>query len=102
LEQQQQSIINLKDEFEKRNPTQTEKFNIRSQASGPFNQVASDYWDKVASENPNYEIMRDNNVSPSEEQQEFQIRKGDISGLNMKNISDTLNINQNLRDYLNF
>ncbi len=102
LEQQQQSIINLKNEFEKRNPTQTEKFNIRSQAGGPFNQSVSDYWDKVETENPNYEIIRDNDVSPSDEQQKFEIKRGDISGLNMKNISDTLNINQSLNDYIGF
>ena len=102
LDQQQQSIMNLKDEFEKRNPTQTEKFNIRSQASGPYNQTPGDYWDKFERENPNYEIIRDNDVSPSDEQDKFEIKKSDISGLNMKNISDTLNINQNLKDYLNF
>lgn len=102
LEKQEQSILSLKDEFEKRNPTQTEKFNIRSQAGGPFNQAPGEYWDKVSQENPNYEIMRDNDVSPSDEQKAFEIRKGDISGLNMKNISDTLDMKQNLNDYLGF
>ena len=102
LDKQEQSIIKLKDEFEKRNPTQTEKFNLRSQAGGPFNQTPTDYWDKLTQENPNYEIMRDNDISPSEEEDAFKIRKGDISGLNMKNISDTLNIDQNLHDYIGF
>ena len=102
LEQQQQNIMKLKDEFEKRNPTQTEKFNLRSQAGGPYNQTPTEYWDKLSQENPNYEIMRDNDVSPSDEEKEFKIRKGDISGLNMKNISDTLNIDQNLSDYIGF
>ena len=102
LDKQEQSIMNLKDEFEKRNPTQTEKFNLRSQASGPFNQTPTEYWDKLSQENPNYEIMRDNDVSPNEEQKKYEIRKGDISGLNMKNISDTLNIDQNLKDYIGF
>lgn len=102
LDQQQQSIMNLKDEFEKRNPTQTEKFNIRSQASGPYNQTPGGYWDKFEAENPNYEIIRDNDVSPSDEQDKFEIKKNDIKGLNMKNIADTLNIDQNLSDYLNF
>jgi len=102
LDQQQQSIMKLKDEFEKRNPTQTEKFNIRSQASGPYNQTPGGYWDKFEAENPNYEIIRDNDVSPADEQEKFEIKKGDISGLNMKNISDTLNIDQNLSKYLGF
>ena len=102
LDKQEQSIMNLKDEFEKRNPTQTEKFNIRSQAGGPFNQSVSDYWDNFSQSNPNYEIMRDNDVSPSDEQEQFNITKNDISGLNMKNISDTLDINQDLKDYIGF
>jgi hypothetical protein len=102
LDKQEQSIMNLKDEFEKRNPTQTEKFNLRSQASGPFNQTPTEYWDKLSQENPNYEIIRDNEVSPSDEQEKYEIRKGDISGLNMKNISDTLNIDQNLKNYIGF
>jgi len=102
LEKQEKSIMKLKDEFEKRNPTQTEKFNLRSQASGPFNQTPSDYWDKFSDENPNYEIIRDNDVSPNDEQKEYKIKRGDISGLNMKNISDTLNLNQNLKDYIGF
>lgn len=102
LDKQEQSIMNLKNEFEKRNPTQTEKFNLRSQASGPFNQTPTEYWDKLTQENPNYEIIRDNEVSPSNEQEKYNITRGDISGLNMKNISDTLNIDQNLRDYIGF
>ena len=102
LEKQEQSILKLKDEFERRNPTQTEKFNLRSQASGPFNQTPTEYWDKLTQENPNYDIMRNNDVSPSEEQKQYEIKRGDISGLNMKNISDTLNIDQNLKNYIGF
>lgn len=102
LDKQQQSIINLKDEFEKRNPTQTEKFNLRSQASGPFNQTPTEYWDKLTQENPNYDIIRDNEVSPAREQEKYEIRRGDISGLNMKNISDTLNVDQDLKKYIGF
>lgn len=102
LEKQEQSILKLKDEFERRNPTQTEKFNLRSQASGPFNQTPTEYWDKLTQENPHYDIMRNNDVSPSEEQKQYEIKRGDISGLNMKNISDTLNIDQNLKNYIGF
>lgn len=102
LDKQEQSIMNLKDEFEKRNPTQTEKFNLRSQAGGPYNQTPTEYWDKLTQENPNYDVIRDNEVAPSDEQEKYEINRGDISGLNMKNISDTLDINQNLSDYLGF
>lgn len=102
LEQQQQSIISLKDEFEKRNPTPEERLDIRSQASYPYSEMPRDYWDKKMKENPHYNVIYDNNVPTSEEQDKFEIKKDDISGLNMKNISDTLNINQNLSDYLGF
>lgn len=102
LEKQEQNIMNLKQEFEKRNPTPEEKLNIRSQASYPYSELPKDYWDKKAKENPYYNVMYDNDVSPSEEQDEFEIRKDDISGLNMKDISDTLDIDQNLKDYIGF
>ena len=102
LDKNEESIMALKDEFEKRKPTQTEKFNLRSQASGPFNQSPSEYWDKLSKENPNYDIIRDNDVSPSDEQKKYDIKRSDISGLNMKSISDTLDVKQSLNDYLNF
>ena len=102
LDKNEQSIMALKDEFEKRNPTQTEKFYLRSQASGPFNQTASDYWDKVSKENPNYEVIRDNDTPPADEEKNFEIKKSDIDGINMKEISDTLDIDQKLGDYLAF
>lgn len=102
LEKNEKSIMALKDEFEKRNPTEQEKLNIRSQSSYPYSEMPKDYWEKKAMENPHYSIMSDNDVSPSNEQEEFEIKKGDIDGLNMKDISDTLDINQNLKNYLNF
>ena len=102
LEQQEQNIMNLKQEFEKRNPTPEEKLNIRSQASYPYSELPKDYWDKKAKENPYYNVMYDNEVSPSEEQDKFEISKDDISGLNMKDISDTLDIDQKLSDYIGF
>jgi len=102
LDKNEQSITDLKNEFEKRNPTQTEKFNLRSQASGPFNQTPSEYWDDFSQKNPNYEIMRNNKVSPSDEQKEYKITKGDIDGLNMKSIADTLNVDQDLKKYIGF
>lgn len=102
LDKNEQSIMALKDEFEKRNPTEEEKLNIRSQSSYPYSETPKDYWDNKVKENPNYNVMYDNEVSPSEEQKKFEIKRSDISGLNMKNISDTLDINQKLSDYINF
>ena len=102
LERNEESIMALKDEFEKRNPTEEEKLNIRSQSSYPYSETPKDYWNKKTQENPHYNVMYNNEVSPSEEQKKFEITKNDISGLNMKSISDTLDIDQSLNKYLGF
>lgn len=102
LEKNEKSIMALKNEFEKRNPTEEEKLNIRSQSSYPYSETPKEYWDKKTQENSHYDVMYNNEVSPSEEQNKFEITKNDISGLNMKSISDTLNIDQNLNKYLGF
>ena len=102
LERNEESIMALKDEFEKRNPTEEEKLNLRSQSSYPYSETPKDYWNKKTQENPHYNVMYNNEVSPSEEQKKFEITKNDISGLNMKSISDTLNIDQSLNKYLGF
>ena len=102
LERNEESIMALKDEFEKRNPTEEEKLNIRSQSSYPYSETPKDYWNKKTQENPHYNVMYNNEVSPSEEQKKFEITKNDMSGLNMKSISDTLNIDQSLNKYLGF
>lgn len=102
LERNEESIMALKDEFEKRNPTEEEKLNLRSQSSYPYSETPKDYWYKKTQENPHYNVMYNNEVSPSEEQQTFEITRNDISGLNMKSISDTLDIDQSLNKYLGF
>lgn len=102
LDKNQEEILALKDEFEKRNPTEEEKLNIRSQSSYPYSETPKDYWENKVKENPHYDVMFNNEVSPSEEQNRFDIKKSDISGLNMKSISDTLNVSQNLHDYIGF
>lgn len=102
LDNQEQSIIDLKTEFEKRNPTPEEKLNIRSQATYPYCETPKGYWAEKAKENPNYNVMYDNDVSTADEQDKFEIKKSDISGLNMRDISDSLDIDQNLKDYIGF
>ena len=102
LERNEESIMALKDEFEKRNPTEEEKLNLRSQSSYPYSETPKDYWYKKTQENPHYNVMYNNEVSPSEEQKTFEITRNDISGLNMKSISDTLDIDQSLDKYLGF
>ena len=49
----------LKAEFEKRNPTQTEKLNLRSLDSYPFNVKPTDYWAEKAKQG-GYEAYSDN------------------------------------------
>ena len=66
LEKNEESIMALKDEFEKRNPTEEEKLNIRSQSSYPYSETPKDYWSKKTQENPHYNVMYNNEVSPSE------------------------------------
>ena len=52
-------IESLKAEFEKRNPTQTEKLNLRSLDSYPFNIKPNEYWDEKAKQG-GYEAYSDN------------------------------------------
>ena len=54
-----QEIEALKAEFEKRNPTQTEKLNLRSLDSYPFNVKPNEYWAEKAKEG-GYEAYADN------------------------------------------
>lgn len=67
-------IESLKAEFEKRNPTQTEKLNLRSLDSYPFNVKPTDYWAEKAKEG-GYEAYADNNQPTS---QEYVITNDDV------------------------
>ena len=59
-------IESLKAEFEKRNPTQTEKLNLRSLDSYPFNVKPNEYWSEKAKEG-GYEAYADNNEPTTKE-----------------------------------
>jgi len=59
-------IESLKAEFEKRNPTQTEKLNLRSLDSYPFNVKPNEYWAEKAKEG-GYEAYADNNEPTTKE-----------------------------------
>lgn len=99
LEANSKHIMALKQEFEKRNPTQIEKLNLRSQSSFPYTETPKDFWKKKVKTNRNYDVSFDND-SPNED--DFDIREKDIEGINMREISDTLNANYKLDDYLKF
>ena len=64
----------LKAEFEKRNPTQTEKLNLRSLDSYPFNVKPNEYWDEKAKQG-GYEAYSDN-AEPTT--QEYTITNDDV------------------------
>lgn len=103
IEKQNQEIEDLKAEFEKRNPTEEERLNLRSQAGYPYSEQPKDYWDKKTKENPNYNIMYNNNVSTDKEQEKFEIKRKDLDGMNYKEIADSFDkYPQELTDYINF
>lgn len=82
-----EKIDSLKDEFEKRNPTQIEKLSMQTAKSGPFNVTPEEYWDKKEATS-NYRTEDDNNGVG---QEQYTITKNDIDGTtDWKGIADTL------------
>ena len=78
-------IEDLKKEIEKRNPTQTEKLNLRSLDSYPFNVKPSDYWAEKE-KNSNYSAYADND-EPT--QDEYVITNNDIDDLSDREIEQS-------------
>ncbi len=66
LDANNSEIESLKAEFEKRNPTQTEKLNLRSLDSYPFNVKPNEYWEKKAKQG-GYDTYSDNDEPTSKE-----------------------------------
>lgn len=102
IDRQNQEIEDLKKEFERRNPTEEEQLNIRSQAGYPYSEQPKDYWKKKIKDNPNYNVMFDNDVPTDKEQEKFDIKDSDLNGLNYKSISDSFDDDMKLSDFLNF
>jgi len=68
LDQNNSELENLKAEFEKRNPTQTEKLDMRGVFdSFPFNVTPDGFWSQKMKERNNYELYADND-KPVEDQ----------------------------------
>lgn len=80
-------IEDLKNEFEKRNPTQTEKLNLRSLDSYPFNVKPEDYW-KEKSKNSNYDAYADNDEPTTKE---YEITNDDVRNIS-SDIANTFDI----------
>ena len=74
VETNNSEIESLKAEFEKRNPTQTEKLNLRSLDSYPFNVKPNEYWADKAKQG-GYEAYADNGEPTT---QEYVITNDDV------------------------
>ena len=83
-----QEIADLKTEFEKRNPTQTEKLNLRSLDSYPFKVRPTDYWADKA-KNSNYSAYADNQEPTT---QEYVITNDDVDDFTEREIADSFSI----------
>ena len=90
LDSNSSELENLKAEFEKRNPTQTEKLDIRGAIdSYPFNVRPDDFWANKMKERGNYEVYADNDKSTEDQ---YTITADDIEDLPSE-ISKTFSIN---------
>ncbi len=92
-------IDSFKAEFERRNPTPTEKMNLRSLDSYPFNANPKDYW-KGKAEQPEVSGKRYEAYANNEEpvaKQEYTITQDDIDGYTGNDIKDSFHISDDLR-----
>ena len=85
IDKSNSQIEDLKKEIEKRNPTQTEKLNLRSLDSYPFNVKPSDYWTEKE-KTSNYSAYADNN-EPT--QDEYVIRNNDVDNFNDREVEQS-------------
>ena len=99
--QNNEKIEDLKREIEKRNPTQTEKLNLRSIDSYPFVDKPTDYWAKKTA-NSNYSVYGDNDEPTT---QEYVITNNDVDDFTERDIEDSFSISdeldQNLKKIFN-
>jgi hypothetical protein len=87
LRSNDEKIDNLRDEFEKRNPSKIEKLQMQTANSYPFNQRPEDYW-KEKEATSNYQVVDDD---LEEDKDKFIITTNDVAGNeNWKEIADTL------------
>jgi hypothetical protein len=93
-----QEISDFKQEFEKRNPTQTEKLNLRSLDSYPFNINPKDYWaEKGIDPNSNYVGYSDNSEPTT---QEYEITNSDVDDFDERSVEQSFDIEDELNQDL--
>ena len=94
IDNNNQEIAKFKQEFEKRNPTQTEKLNLRSLDSYPFNVNPKDYWEeKGIDPNSNYSGYSDNDKSTTDE---YEITNNDVDDFSERDIENSFDIDDDL------
>jgi hypothetical protein len=86
IEANDAKLEDLKAEIERRNPTDIERINLRSQNSQPFNVNPGEYWSEVKDKNPNYQIISDNEVSPNDEDKVYTITDDDLRDFNTSEV----------------
>lgn len=92
-------IENFKLEFERRNPTPTERLNLRSLDSYPFNANPKDYWEGKATQanvsGKRYEAYADNNEPVAKK--EYVITTDDAKDYTDNSIRDSFHLSDDLR-----
>lgn len=88
-----EDIQAFKAEFERRNPTDVEKMNLRAANSYPFNVSPTEYWDEKQKEG-RYSIEDDNNGVG---QKKYEITNSDINDYNDSAIAKSFHIDDDLR-----
>jgi hypothetical protein len=91
------NIEALNQEFQKRNPTQTEKLNLRSLDSYPFNINPVDYW-KEKSMNSNYDAYSDNQEPTTKE---YVITNNDVDDMTERDMAQSFYVDDDLKQDIN-
>lgn len=100
IEANDTKLDDLKSEFEKRNPTNAERINIRSMNSKPFNVNPTEYWDEQRENNPNYDVISDNSVAPNDEEKVYKITDDDLKDFTSGDLEKSFSkFPKDLKDY---
>lgn len=92
IDSNNEKIEQFQQEFEKRNPTETEKLNLRSLDSYPYNVNPKEYWDSKA-ESSNYSAYGDNQEPTTKE---YVITNSDVDDFDERAIADSFKIDDDL------